>query len=486
MSENRECLRVAVIGGGITGLAAAWRLHEGAASREMPLAITLLESGDRVGGALETIRSDGFVMEAGADSFLSEKPAARNLAERLAIGGELINTQEQFRKTLVVRRGRLVAIPEGFSLMAPTWMGPLWRSELFSPWGKLRIAMEPLIPKRDDDGDESLAAFVTRRLGREVLERVAQPLAGGIYTADPSTLSIGATLPRFVEMEQKHGSLIRGLRAAAANRINRQARGTSGARWSLFLSFREGMGKIIETLAARLERSLRNNAQVIEIARMGESKCARWVVRCADGSSLEADAVICTAPAYASAGMIEGVAPMLAAKLRELSYASAATVNLAYRMSDFGHPPESFGFVVPIIEGRKIIAGSFSSLKFAGRAPAGMMLARVFIGGALQRGMMELDDAAMVAVARDEFSDLFGVTAEPLSTYVRRWPESMPQYFVGHRGRVSEIEKEAAQLDNFVLAGAYLRGVGIPDCIAGGESAADTVLASLAQSAEPR
>ena len=179
--------------------------------------------------------------------------------------------------------------------------------------------------------------------------------------------------------------------------------------------------------------------------------------------------------------MIQGVAPPLAAKLREISYASAATVNLAYRVSDFGKPPDSFGFVVPIIERRKIIAGSFSSLKFAERAPAGMMLARVFIGGALQRRMMEQDDAAMESAAREEFRDLFGVIAEPLFTYVRRWPESMPQYLVGHRGRVSEIEKEAAQIDKFVLAGAYLRGVGIPDCIAGGESAAEAVLASLAR-----
>jgi protoporphyrinogen/coproporphyrinogen III oxidase len=481
MSENRECRRVVVIGGGITGLAAAWRLQEGAASREIPVAVTLLESGDRVGGALETIRRDGFVMEAGADSFLAEKPAARNLAERLGITGELINTQEQFRKTLVMRRGRLVPIPEGFSLLAPTWMGPVWRTELFSPWGKLRIAMEPWIPKRNEsDSDESLAAFVTRRLGREVLERVAQPLAGGIYTADPSTLSIGATLPRFVEMEQKHGSLIRGLQAAAQTR-NAQARGTSGARWTLFLSFREGMGEIVETLTARLARSIRYKAQVTEIVRMPEGRDGRWVARCSDGSLLEADAVICAAPAYASAEMIEGVAPMLAARLRGFNYASAATVNLAYRTSDFGHPPDSFGFVVPIIEGRKIIAGSFSSLKFAGRAPAGMMLARVFIGGALQRGMMKLDDAEMVAAAREEFRDLFGVTAEPLCIYVRRWPESMPQYLVGHRGRVSEVEKEAAQLDNFILAGAYLRGVGIPDCIAGGENAADIILANLAQ-----
>ncbi|HEX4210747.1 MAG TPA: protoporphyrinogen oxidase, partial [Candidatus Binataceae bacterium] len=260
MSESRRPPRVVVIGGGITGLAAAYRLQESAAARAMPIAVTLLESSDRVGGALETIRREGLVMEAGADSFLAEKPAARNLAERLGIAGDLINTQERFRKTMVVRRGRLVPIPEGFSLMAPTWMGPVWHSELFSPWGKLRIALEPWIPRRNSgDQDESLAAFVTRRLGREVLERVAQPLAAGIYTADPATLSIGATLPRFVEMEREHGILIRGLRAAAQSR-NALARGTSGARWSLFLSFREGMGRLVETLAARLGQTIRYRA----------------------------------------------------------------------------------------------------------------------------------------------------------------------------------------------------------------------------------
>jgi len=482
MGERRGYPRVVVIGSGITGLAAACRLQEGAASRAMLIEIKLLESSARCGGALETVRRGGFVMEAGADSFLAEKPAARNLAERLGISSELINTQEQFRKTLVVRLGRLTPIPEGFSLMAPTWLGPMWRSNLFSLSGKLRIAIEPWIPPRTDDEDESLAAFVTRRLGREVLERVAQPLAGGIYTADPATLSVRATLPRFVAMEREHGSLIRGLQGAARKR-NGQVRDTSGARWSLFLSFRDGIGKIVESLAEQLDRSVQYNARVTEVMRLPETGDARWLVRCAGGPVLEADAVICAAPAYAAAEMIEGVAPMLAAKLRGLSYASAATVNLTYRTSDFPQPPNSFGFVVPIIEQRKIIAGSFSSLKFAGRAPDGMIVARAFIGGALQSRMMDLDDAQMAAAARDEFRDLFGVAAEPLCTYVRRWPNSMPQYLVGHGSRVSEIEKEARQLDNFILAGAYLHGVGIPDCIATGERAAEAVLARLA---EPR
>ena len=217
--------RVAIIGGGITGLAAAFRLRELAdRAHEIPIEIALFERSMRVGGALDTIRRDGFVIETGADSFLSEKPAAAKLAERLGLASELIGTQEQFRKTFVVRGGRLVEIPEGFSLLAPTWFGPLLRSPLFSATGKLRMMIEPMIPRRRATADESLGAFVRRRLGREVLARVAQPLAGGIYTADPELLSIGATMPRFVEMERRYGSVIRGLRAAARDPQCRSAR----------------------------------------------------------------------------------------------------------------------------------------------------------------------------------------------------------------------------------------------------------------------
>jgi oxygen-dependent protoporphyrinogen oxidase len=483
MIDRSSRLHVVVIGGGITGLAAAYYVKEGAAARDIPVSVTLLESSGRTGGALETIRRGGLIMETGADSFLSEKPAARELADRLGIGDDLINTQAQFRQTMIVRQSRLLPIPEGFSLMAPTWMGPVWRSRLFSPRGKLRIAIEPWIPPRraldaSDAEDESLASFVTRRLGREVLERVAQPLAAGIYTADPATLSVNATLPRFPAMEREHGSVIRGLRAAAKTR-NAQARGTSDARWSLFLSFRNGMSTLTDALSTHLRDAIRFGHAVTEITLISDA--SRWLVRRADGSWLAADAIICATPAYAAAPIVESIAPTLAAQLRELTYASAATVNLAWRAGAFATPPASFGFVVPILERRKIIAGSFSSLKFEGRAPAGTIVARVFIGGALQSAMMDLDDGQMAAIARDEFRDLFGVTAEPLYTCVRRWPEAMPQYLVGHRARVSAIEAEAAKLDRLTLTGAWQSGVGIPDCIAAGERAAASTLARLVE-----
>jgi oxygen-dependent protoporphyrinogen oxidase len=473
--------RVAVIGGGIAGLAAAFRLREVAAAREIPLEVTLFESGTRIGGALDTIRRDGFVIETGADSFLSEKPAAVKLAERLGLTGELIGTQEQFRKTYVVRAGRLVEIPEGFSLLAPTFFGPLLNSRLFSPWGKLRIMMEPLIPRRRGDGDESLAAFVTRRLGRETLLRVAQPLAGGIYTADPARLSVGATMPRFVEMERQYGSVIRGLRAAARTR-SAQARGTSGARWSLFLSFKRGMRTLVDALSARLEGCIRCGAEIVSLARNngGVSDNGRaWTVGVADGAAFEAHAVVCAAPAYAAATLIRPHNEKLAAILAGMNYASAATVNMAFRAADFPQMPRSFGFVVPAAEDYKIIAGSFSSMKFAGRAPEGMILARVFLGGALQSEMMKLGDDEMIAAAREEFAALLGVTEEPVFAYVQRWPASMPQFAVGHLERVTEIEREAANVPGLALAGAFLRGVGIPDCIRSGEEAAESVIAHL-------
>ncbi len=444
--------------------------------REMPLQVSLLERGNRLGGALETIRRDGLLIEAGADSFLSEKPAGANLARRIGLEGELIGTSDRFRNTYVVRGGKLVAIPEGFSLLAPTRLGPLMRSPLLSPIGKLRVAIEPWIPRRHESGDESLGAFVRRRMGREVLDRIAQPLAGGIYTADPERLSLGATMPRFIEMERKHASVIRGLKEAARSRPE-QGAGTSGARWSLFLSFRSGVGAFVDALAARVGESLRMQAEVLELSRGGGR---RWTLRLQTGPEFEADAVVLAAPAYAASRMLAKCAPDLASSLGEISYASAATVNLCYRESDFPDPPEMFGFVVPIIEGRKIIACSFSSVKFPGRAPNGTVLLRTFLGGALDSQMMQLDDAAMVAAAREELAALLGLRADPMLALVRRWPDSMPQYAVGHLERVAEIEREAAEIPGLALAGAAYRGVGIPDCIRSGEQAAEAVVSFLA------
>ncbi len=450
-------------------------MRELAAASEHPLEVLVLECGSHLGGPLETIRRDGFIVETGADSFLSEKPWAADLARRLGIGAELIPTRDVYRKTFVVRRGRLVEIPAGFSLLAPTHLGPIFRSPLFSIAGKLRIAIEPLIPARTNDSDESLASFVTRRLGREVLDRVAQPLAGGIYTADPERLSIAATTPRFVEMERRYGSVVKGLRAAEQARSAKSAE-VSGARWSLFQSFKNGMARLPETLAARLGGSIRKAAEVIALSRSGE----RWRLTLAGGDSVDADAVICAAPAFAASRMLAEIAPRAAEVLSRISYASAATVNLTFRESDFPRPPEAFGFVVPSCERRRIIAGSFSSFKFEGRAPRDAILIRAFVGGVMQHAMMQLSDDEIVAAVRDEFRELLGVDAPPRLAEIRRWPDSMPQYEVGHLDRVAEIERIVAAIPSFALAGAAYRGVGIPDCVRSGEQAANAICEAMA------
>ena len=473
---TRQHPRVAIIGGGISGLAAAFKLRELAAVGEPAFEVALFERSISLGHALGTVREDGFVMETGADSFLSDKPWALDLAKRLGLEQELIGTRERFRKTHVVRDGHLVEIPDGFTLLAPTRFLPVFRSPLFSLRGKLRMALEPLIPPRRGGGDESLASFVSRRVGREVLERVAQPLMAGIHTADPQSLSLEATMPRFLEMERRHGSLFRGLRAipqpAGSN-------GTSGARWGLFVSFRHGMRTLVDALAARLEGCVRLGADVIALARIDSGK--RWRLVLADNSVFEAEAVLLATPAFGAARLLEGCAPDLAHLLADIRYSSVATVNLAYRTSDCPHLPESFGFVAPAIERRKIIAATFSSTKFDGRAPEGAVLMRAFLGGALHEQMMELNEGAMVAAVREEFSALLGLNADPILARVRRWPNAMPQYSVGHIERVARIERELLELPNLTLAGAAYRGVGVPDCVHSAERAAQAVFKRLAE-----
>ena len=282
-------------------------------------------------------------------------------------------------------------------------------------------------------------------------------------------------MPRFVEMERRYGSVIKGLRAAEQARASKSAK-FGGARWSLFQSFKNGMATLPETLVARLGGSIRKAAEVVALSRIGE----RWRLSIAEGDSIDTDAVICAAPSFAASRILSELAPRATELLRGISYASAATVNLAFRESDFARSPEAFGFVVPACERRRIIAGSFSSFKFEGRAPAGAILARAFVGGVMQRAMMHLSDDEIIAAVRDEFRELLGVNAAPTFAQIRRWPDSMPQYEVGHLDRVAEIERIVSAIPAFAIAGAAYRGVGIPDCVRSGEQAADTIFATIA------
>ena len=464
-------MKLVVVGAGISGLAAAHRAVECARETGRPLHLTVLEAADRVGGTIQTEHRDGFLVECGPDSFLSEKPWALALCRRLGLEDRLIRTDDRFRRTFVVWRDRLHPLPEGFQLLAPTRLGPLLSSRLFSWPGKLRMAADLLLP-RGHDPDESLGAFVRRRLGREALERVAQPLVAGIYTADPDELSLGATMPRFLEMERRERSVILAL-WRAARRAPALHAGTSGARWSLFVTLARGMEDLVGTLAARLpEGVLRLKEPVIGLTRAD----GRWRIATGGGATLDADALVLAPEAHQVARLVRYVDPGLAHLLEGIPHASSGTVTLAYRRADVAHPLDGFGFVVPHVERRPIIACTFSSVKYAGRAPEGHVLLRVFVGGALNEAVLAGDDAALVRIARDQIGPLLSISGEPLFARVNRYPRAMPQYLVGHATRAAAIERSVARLPGLRLAGGAYRGVGIADCVRSGEEAAEALL----------
>jgi protoporphyrinogen/coproporphyrinogen III oxidase len=462
-------VKVVVVGGGIAGLSAAHRATELARERGLALDLTLIEARDRLGGTIASERVDGFLVEAGPDSFLSEKPWALALCRRLGIEDRLVRTDDRFRRVFVWHRGRLHPLPDGFQLLAPTAMLPFATSSLFSLTGKLRMALDLVLPRGGGD-DESLGAFVRRRLGAEALERVAQPLVAGIYTADPDDLSLTATMPRFVELERTERSVILGLRRALRRA---PLPGTSGARWSLFVTFAAGMEELVMALAARLPAgAVALKQRVSALERTGP----RWRVATSEGGRFDADRVILATEAYATARLTRYLDPALATLVEEISYASAATVSLGYRRTDVPHALDGFGFVVPRSEGKTLLAGTFSSVKYPGRAPEGHVLIRGFLGGMLNAGVLAEDDDSLVARARGELREALGIAAEPVLTRLHRWPASMPQYRVGHLARVETIERTLAALPGLSLAGAAYRGVGIADCVRSGEAAAEQAL----------
>ena len=473
--ESPSLPHFVIVGGGIAGLAAAHRLVELSREREQPLRFTLLEASDRLGGTIGTEKRDGFLLELGPDSFISEKPWALALCRRLGLESELMGTRDEQRATFIVHKGKLEPLPEGFVLLAPTQFGPLMRSRLFSWPGKLRMALDLLLPRAAQQDDESLGSFVRRRLGREALERVAQPLVGGIYTADPDRLSLAATMPRFLHMEREQRSVIYAMWQAGRKRPQ-ETKGASGARWSLFVTLRDGMQQLVDTLAARLSLgSVRYNCAVNAVRVVD----GHWLVECKDGSTLQADGVVLTTPAFQTARIVRTLDPQLAQRLSGIGYSSAATVSLAYRREQVPHPLNGFGFVVPRIENRAIIACTFSSVKYPGRAPEGHVLLRAFVGGSFQEELLTLDDAEMERAVRQELDQLLGIQTTPLFTRLARYPRSMPQYLVGHLGLVDEIEKRVSGYPGLALAGSAYRGVGIADCVRSGETAAEAMLERL-------
>jgi oxygen-dependent protoporphyrinogen oxidase len=454
-----EAADVVVVGGGIAGLAAAHTLHG------RGLRFALLEASPRWGGVIRTETEGGFVLEAGPDSMLAQKPEALALCRELGLGERLTPTNTQQKAVYVLRGGRLHALPEGLALAVPTRVLPMLRSRLFSWPGKLRMGLDLLLPARRDDGDESIASFIGRRFGAEAVELIADPLMAGIHAGDPERLSMRATFPRFVELERRHGSLIRGMwRAAAA-----PARAPAQAPAAGFFTLREGLRELVDALVARLPpAALHTGARALALS----AAPGGLTLTTAGGRTWRARAIVLALPPPQAAALLQGLAPAAAAALQEIPMASSAVVFLGYRREHVAHPLDGYGLLVARRERLRTTACSFFSTKFPGRAPEGHVLLRGFVGGVRDPGALELDDDALAATVSREMAGPLALSAEPVLRRVYRWPRATPQLEVGQLGRVAAIERELAALPGVFLAGAGLRATGLPDTIAEASRAA--------------
>lgn len=466
---------IAVIGGGIAGLAAAHRLLELDPEQQ----VTLFERDGRLGGVLSTVHEHGYQIEQSADNFITTVPYGLDLCRRLGLADELVQTNPKFRQTFVVHRGRLAKLPDGFLMMAPTRLWPLAVTPILSPWGKLRAALEYFIPPRPGNEDESMAGFVRRRLGREAFDRLVEPLVSAVYAADLEKLSVEATLSRFREMEREHGSLVRAMRREMASRRRNKGKASSesGARYSMFVTLRDGLTRLVDVLAERLPPGTVCLNSTVETIEQGAN--GGWMVSCAGSTeqqSQQFDAVILATPSHVSAELLRPIDASLADELARIEHSGTAIVSLAFGRDQIGHPLDGMGAVVPAVENSPILACSFSSQKYTHRAPDGDVILRVFVGGARAPQMAEMPDDQLLPIVLGELSKLLKITGDPKYTSIAHWPRTMPQYHVGHKLLVASIESRVAQLAGLELAGNAYHGVGIPDCIHTGETAAERVI----------
>jgi oxygen-dependent protoporphyrinogen oxidase len=473
--------RIAIVGGGISGLAAAFALEEhrrGGADIDY----VLYESSPRLGGVLRTEHIDGCLVEAGPDSFITEKPWATDLCRALGLGDELVGSNDAERKTYILTRGRLLEMPDGLMFMVPTKILPTGFSPLFSWSTKLRMTRElfhrprPVADEKNDH-DESVAAFIERHYGREMVDRLADPLLSGVYGGEAANLSLRAVLPRFAEMERTHGSLGRALLAARKNARKKMPAGPPRPAPPLFTSLKNGMQHLAETVVTRLTPSaLLRNAPVLAIQR----EAGGWVVS-AGLSSDCFDSVILALPAPAAAQVLRMASPELSAELAAIPYSSSITVGLGYGRDVRQSLPPGFGFLVPRSEGKRLLAATFVHNKFPHRAPEDRALLRCFFAGANAENVWLLSDDQIIAIVRDELQQILGpqmhgLRAAPRFARVYKWKSAMAQYGVGHLDRIDRIDRLRQQLSGLALAGNAYRGIGVPDCIRSGNAAAAQLL----------
>lgn len=457
-------MRVAIVGGGISGLAAAEALVRSESSVE----VTVLEAADRLGGVIRTERTGGYVIEHGPDVLLAAKPAARELCERIGLGARLHGTTPGIGRAYILTRGRLRPLPAGMSGLVPARPAAFLLTAPLAWGARLRAAVEPLVRKGDAHREETVEQFMVRRLGRGMYEAIVEPLLSGIHAGDGRELSIDAAFPQLREREQQHGSLARG-----AGRARRPG--------PAFLSLPGGLGEMVDALGAALEATGRVALSTgAEVRRLTVADCGA-LLELASGERRNADAVILAVPSGPMGRLVGGLSATAAALLESVRTSSVSIVTLACPVASVGHPIDASGYAVPRREGRPVLACTWSSAKFPGRAPAGQALFRVFIGGAGRADVAEGDDASLIAIAREELAVTLGVDSPPGLVRVTRWPGAMPQYTLGHRERMARVGEVLAGAPWLALAGNFRDGVGISDCIRSGQRAAAEVLAHLAR-----
>src|SRR5579863_6573353 len=458
--------RIAIVGGGISGLSAAFALEPH--RRAGALTYTLYESSPNLGGVLRTEHIDGCIVEAGPDSFISEKPWAADLCRAVGLGDQLIGSNDADRITYILVHGRLIPMPDGLMFMVPTKILPTGLSPLFSWSTKLRMAREFLHPPRPAESDESVASLVERHYGAEMVDRLADPLLSGVYGGEAANLSVRAVLPRFAEMERTHGSLGRAM-LAARKKMPRTAHKPATP---LFTSLKNGMQQLVETLVPKLNPpTLLINAPVQSI----EPTTGGWSVS-AGLTSDHFNAVILALPALATAKLLSTSSPELSAELAAIGYSSSITVGLGYGREVRQSLPPGFGFLVPRSEGRRLLAATFVHNKFPHRAPDHRALLRCFFAASNAENIWQLSDDQIVSIVRAELQQILGLRADPLFARVYKWKSAMAQYGVGHLDRLSRIDRLRQQLPGLALAGNAYRGIGVPDCVRSGQDAAKQLL----------
>jgi oxygen-dependent protoporphyrinogen oxidase len=459
--------RIAIIGGGISGLSAAFAFEK-QRERAAGLEYIVFESSPRFGGVIQTERVDNCVVEAGPDSFLTEKPWAADLCGELGLSDQLIGSNDAQRKTYILVKGRLVTLPDGLMFMIPTRMAPAFFSPLFSWPTKLRMIREWFYrPVRAGD-DRTVAEFVERHYGREMVERLADPLLAGVYGGGADELSVRSVLPRFAEIEATQGSLGRGMIAAR----KKQA---SGSAQPLFTSLKDGMQQMVDAVLARIPASVRRPNTAVDTVKPESGK---WLV-VSSGRTEEFDAVIIATPAYVAAEMLGRADAELAAELSGIGYSSSVTVILGFDENIRAMLPAGFGFLVPRTEGRRMLAATFVHNKFRDRAPQNRALIRCFLGGTRDDDILQCSEDEILRIVQRELREILGITTEPLFSRIYKWKRAMAQYGLGHGQRVERIKKLVSQKPGLTLAGNGYSGIGVPDCVRSGSEAAAEILAQV-------